>query len=717
MRLLSRMILAITFFASPAFAQPLADKVPANPIFYFGWRGSDDLGPAYAESHMKAVMDQSNIPAVFSDMVPRAVMRIGRENLEAGMALRTATTVAGTMWHHPSAVFLADIDLSGKDPMPKAAVLCQAGNDTKALLTQLQSLVQQSAKLPVPLRAYQSGDLVVFSVGYGEDQDVVAMASAKPLSREATFTAAMSNVQKDPLLAIYVNFERGISLIDDAIQQKGDEKAKEYWPRIRDASGLAGMKRLIATGAFDGKDWMEAAYLEAPSPRTGLLTILDSAPLEDDLLKLAPMDSDRMLAGTFNIAKFVATIRSGIAQVNPEAGQMAEKVFGAISLYVGRDFQKDVLEPIGEHWLAYSSPTIGGRGLLGLVIVNKLNDPKKAESGILSTQIAAFNTAAGFLAKNNITLRAQNMKAGDLSINYVAVPLISPAWCVNNGNLYLSLFPQNIITAARFSASGGKSILDNPSFNDLRKRLNAPSKVNGIQYNDLTQTVGEGYQGALAVSRLVLGFGDLFGVKSPEPVIPPLDVLLKHVGPSGSVCWVDDSGWHSRAVSSFPCAEMLGGGNAAAISLFTQALALLGIMMPALSRDRAQAEQTMELSNLRQIGLACIMYANDHKGVLPQSLDETIEYVNNPRVFVNPDHAAAAETIKVLPKEQQAAWIKDHTDYEYLGNGQKVTAIRSPSTTPLAYHRTANEGRLAVVYADGHAEIVQAGQLQGMLNR
>src|SRR5438874_13806594 len=109
-------LIAVTFLAALALAQPLADKVPANPVFYFGWRGSDDLGPAYAESHMKAVMDQSNIPAVFSDMVPRAVMRIGRENLEAGMALRTATTVAGTMWHHPSAVFLADIDLSGKDP-------------------------------------------------------------------------------------------------------------------------------------------------------------------------------------------------------------------------------------------------------------------------------------------------------------------------------------------------------------------------------------------------------------------------------------------------------------------------------------------------------------------------------------------------------------------------------------------------------------------------
>src|SRR3954449_4671962 len=87
MRHFSRIIVAIAFFAAPAFAQPLADKVPANPIFYFGWRGSDDLGPAYADSHLKAILDQSNVRAIFNDMVPRAVARVGRANLDAGMAL------------------------------------------------------------------------------------------------------------------------------------------------------------------------------------------------------------------------------------------------------------------------------------------------------------------------------------------------------------------------------------------------------------------------------------------------------------------------------------------------------------------------------------------------------------------------------------------------------------------------------------------------------
>jgi prepilin-type N-terminal cleavage/methylation domain-containing protein/prepilin-type processing-associated H-X9-DG protein len=44
---------------------------------------------------------------------------------------------------------------------------------------------------------------------------------------------------------------------------------------------------------------------------------------------------------------------------------------------------------------------------------------------------------------------------------------------------------------------------------------------------------------------------------------------------------------------------------------------LIAILMPALSNARAQAKNVQCLSNLRQIGLACTMYMNANKGILP----------------------------------------------------------------------------------------------------
>ena len=44
---------------------------------------------------------------------------------------------------------------------------------------------------------------------------------------------------------------------------------------------------------------------------------------------------------------------------------------------------------------------------------------------------------------------------------------------------------------------------------------------------------------------------------------------------------------------------------------------LIGILLPSLSRARESANNVKCQSNLRQVALGCIMYANDNKGYLP----------------------------------------------------------------------------------------------------
>jgi len=44
---------------------------------------------------------------------------------------------------------------------------------------------------------------------------------------------------------------------------------------------------------------------------------------------------------------------------------------------------------------------------------------------------------------------------------------------------------------------------------------------------------------------------------------------------------------------------------------------LASILFPVLSRARAKARQTACSSNMRQVGLALAMYADDHDGLLP----------------------------------------------------------------------------------------------------
>src|SRR3954464_3277065 len=50
-------LIALVAWVSSAGAQPLADRVPADALLYVGWAGSEHLAPAYAQSHLKGLID------------------------------------------------------------------------------------------------------------------------------------------------------------------------------------------------------------------------------------------------------------------------------------------------------------------------------------------------------------------------------------------------------------------------------------------------------------------------------------------------------------------------------------------------------------------------------------------------------------------------------------------------------------------------------------
>jgi prepilin-type processing-associated H-X9-DG protein len=59
-------------------------------------------------------------------------------------------------------------------------------------------------------------------------------------------------------------------------------------------------------------------------------------------------------------------------------------------------------------------------------------------------------------------------------------------------------------------------------------------------------------------------------------------------------------------------------------------------MMPALARVREQARSVASMSNLKQIGLALIMYADEHQGNLPASLEDAKSYYGNAKILESP---------------------------------------------------------------------------------
>lgn len=709
-RLLCGVIVLVAW--AQAFAQPLADRVPADAIVYVGWSGSRDMGPGYAGSHLKAVLDQSDIPEFVNEFLPAVMKRIGQEDRDAAEAMQLASEIGKDLWQYPSAFFFGGINLAGQQPAPKAGVLIRAGADSRAVMQRLTGPVEKArAELPFPLTLVQSGDVVAVLVGY-QQADLPAGA-AKSLSAAPEFVRAVASTQKDAVVAAYLDGEKLLALIEMGVQMSGDPNAAQMYPKIKAALGVENLKQAMFTAGFDGKGWQRNIFVGAPQPRTGLLALFDAKPVSDDAIRLIPQNARTASAASFDLTRALAEIRGSIEKIDPGVRQQLDQTLANISQQLGLDIERDLIGAMGNEWASYMSPTVGGNNFLGAVGINRLRDPAKAEQALGKLTDIANNILADKLRGEDVRISLRRETIGGLKITYLATPFVTPTWTIKNGNLYIALYPQVAATAAGLAGKGG-SLLDNPDFAAMRKTLAggkgaAPS---AISFNDLPKAAPDTYAMWLAVSRLA-GFGDMFGVPSPAMILPPLDVLAQHLTPSGSAAWSDAAGWHWRSTAPFPGSEILGTDPISAY--FTSAgPAAIGVLLPSLNRAREQANRIKSASNLRQVGLGMQMYATENQGKFPKDFEELLKTQDlSPEVLLNP-RSDSKSPARGPDRDAHIKAVVDVGDYVYKGAGKNTTAT---ADIAVAYENPEKlRDGINVLYADGHVEFVPMDQARQMIN-
>jgi hypothetical protein len=90
-------------------------------------------------------------------------------------------------------------------------------------------------------------------------------------------------------------------------------------------------------------------------------------------------------------------------------------------------------------------------------------------------------------------------------------------------------------------------------------------------------------------------------------------------------------------------------------------------------------------NHLKQIGLACIMYANDHKGTLPATQGELLETLEGkPDVFLAVrSKARAPDDFATMDAAKKADWVNKNSDVVYLAGGKNLNQL--PAGTVIAY--------------------------------
>ena len=696
--------------AVTAPAQPLADRIPGDAIVYVGWAGADTLGPGYDASHLKAMVDASEARRVIDEVIPAIIDRIAEKEPDAREAAALARDMVAPMWRHATALYVGPVDMAeGRPPTPRIAVLCAAGKDSAALERRWNELVEKAGQnAPVPMSVRSSDGVVVLLIGKVSDMETLdGKGNDNALSESKNFAVAMSG-QKSPVLAAYVDAEAVVKLVDDAVAKGNDEEAKKNWPGVRDTLGLRGLKRLSFTQGFDGKDWGTHAFIEAPAPRSGLLAGLDAQPISDAALRVIPASATVAGVGRLDLARLFDGLRDAVNKLDPNGGREMEDGIGQLNEMLGMDVRQDLLGSLGDEWAYYIAPEVTGRGPLGVVVVNRLKDANKAQAASDKLKEVANTVIAG-QADPDVQIQFKQAKMSGVTVHYLAIPFVTPSWVIQDGNVYAGLYPQLVAEAAGHVSKKGKSILDNPRFVAMRKRLGGEKAVS-LQFYDLPTSAPTNYQVWLLVSSLGK-FGDVLGVDTPIGLLPPLGTLMQHLSPAGSVSWVDDRGWHLRGVSPFPGSTVLASDTGGFMDVQTNAL-LISIMLPSLNRAREQANRIKSASNLRQIGQACLIYANDHKGKFPDDLAGTMEDLT-PEVYVNPRTSTSVP--RGLEGDALKKWVNESSDYAYLGKG---LTFQAGAEVVVAHEKPERlRDGINILFADSHVEFMPMPQAMEVIQK
>jgi prepilin-type N-terminal cleavage/methylation domain-containing protein/prepilin-type processing-associated H-X9-DG protein len=200
---------------------------------------------------------------------------------------------------------------------------------------------------------------------------------------------------------------------------------------------------------------------------------------------------------------------------------------------------------------------------------------------------------------------------------------------------------------------------------------------------------------------------------------------------------------------------------------------LAGLLLPALGSAKVKARQTWCASNMRQIGLAMSLYADDHNGWLPTTTHDGP--TNQSWIFTLKDYIANVDKVRICPADPKGPARLTHNASSYVLNEftavdkvdpfggviesfRRVDALQDPCETMLVFlcsdryspsvfsdhthsrgwglgwmevlkdiqpdrHRTGKavgdhtKGSANYLCADGHVEAIRAGKFKTQIDQ
>ena len=690
-----------TAIAQSSPAEKLVNTLPDNMVGFVATSGGDSLKPAFEKTILGRIWNDQGV-VTFRDAIKKELLTKAAQELpelnEANV-FDLAEGIIRQVTARPFVIGVARKDAAQGPPIYGFAIL-DAGPrkaEMASSLAKLESFADEGDIVEIEVGSVKMhgpkdpggvpgywgwvGNHFVFAINDGDGLAIKYLQS----NNSRPSPAYLKNVpgSGDALVA-HVNLDNIFNILSLIAGMEGGEEVFAAVEAVIKELGLNNVNSFTERVGFDGPDIVSNCLLEMPEPRTGLVANLK--PINLSMFDMADPGAISATAVNCDIGGIYDTIIKAARTVIGNDFIEVENAIAAVEAELDFKIRQDLLESLSGPMLFYVTP--GGATMQspqgGFVIIAGLKDAKLWDESMTALGKFATEQSDGMVQVSSQVQDGRTMHTW--AVMPLAMAQVMPTWTVVGKRVVIGSNPATLTSAVKQIDSGTKSIRSTDGFRKLTAKL--PANLLSFKYGDSKLQFTQLTTALQQFWPMATMFASNAGLKLPF-VLPQLSHIAQDMGPSCQYSWFDDRGLrsHYRGAGVEPSLGAVAGGAIGA-----------GIMMPALARARQQARNTVSMNNLKQLGLAVIMYADDHDGKLPDSFEQAKEYYGDSKVLESPHKPKGFDGPSYI-------YVSGHS-MNTESSGMQIVAYENPEYC---------KDTINALFLDGHVERMQPDRFRETL--
>lgn len=618
-------------------ASPGPKLLPANAVLYIGFDGGDRHKAAFEKTAAYDALYKSGLMDVFKKAVDRLQEQAGTAGVDQALSSTILKIVQHVIDHGASIAVAIEPNNQGP-PIAFATVVLHDAAEFKMPIEQGIQLAMQGQ---VPLatatkhgREVTSGVIpdspgvevgwwveakkhLVFTVGINGVESALSVAdgSAPNVTTNALFQKSSSAKGFEQNALAFIDFA-SLRKTFGGFPLPPTPTGKNFTVAdVLKTLGLDTLNSVVSQSGFKGRACWTEITVDAPGPRSGLLSLMDQPSFTIKDLPALPPQLLNLVAVSIDSGKSFDTVFGVIRDIanmgDPRAVDQMNQGLAQAEAILGFRIREDLLAPLSGPMCLYVDATAGqGFDFTGLSKIGVALSTKDADKlrGTLQKLFDLINQQAG----GEVVIEKSAKMGRDMHVIRIRqAGFITPTICVDKNWMHIALMSQAIDSA--LLRTDGKLPTWKPGEDHTAGLSELPQSFTSLSIGD-TQTA---YRQLLGAAPMLIGSIDTALRQNPNssfemPIkpedLPPAELVVQSLFPNISVGTVNESGGKQYARTSLPGFDI--GSTPAVVAIGT------ALLLPAVQQAREAARRTQAKNNLRQIALAMHNY-HDVNGTFP----------------------------------------------------------------------------------------------------